>query len=447
MNGLWIILGFLLTIGVVVAVHEGGHFGAARMLGIAVDRFSLGMGPVLWKRTKNGIEYVLSALPIGGYVRFVEDSPELTPEVRATLIKNAPIWKRAVVIAAGPLMNFILAVVLFAAVGLTGVRDIVPYVAAVDGTPAASAGVKPYDIITHVDGTKVNGIFDLNAELVAHLGEKNVTIGILRQGHPDERTLDLSGLSLDDVADTQGFALFQAGLRPIGRGTQIAEVFEGGAAQKAGFQKGDVIRRIDGVEVILPEVFDRIAASNGRMLAMEVERSTPGADGKSSGTTSVTLSVTPTKGDEGKWVIGVGLRAMPEFTTVTLNPIEAVKRGWDRVVQLTVIQTKSVAGMVTGKVSTENLSGPVGIANYAGDAVRAGLSATLEFIALISVAVGFMNLIPVPALDGGQLVLLVVEALRGKPLSDVWQGRIMQLSFGLLLALAVYVTVMDIGRL
>ena len=162
---------------------------------------------------------------------------------------------------------------------------------------------------------------------------------------------------------------------------------------------------------------------------------------------AMTATVRPERNDEGNWVIRTTLRPTIEFTTVRLGPVEAVRHGWERVALLTRLQWNAVSGMAQGKVSTENLSGPVGIGTMAGNAAQAGLTPMLEFIALISVAIGFMNLIPVPALDGGQLVMLVVEFVRGKPLSEAFQMRLTQLGFVLLMFLAVYVTVNDIGRL
>ena len=445
MTGVWIAIGFLVTIAVVVAVHEGGHFGAARMLGIAVDRFSIGIGPVVWSRTRNGIEYVLSALPIGGYVRFIEDSPELSDDVRRTLIKNAPIWKRAVVIAAGPAMNFILAVVLFAGVGVSGVRDIVPYVAPAPGSMAEAVGIRPNDLIVSVNGEKVDGISELNAELMGLIGEPSVSLGLIRDGRPDERTIDLSKISFEDMAENQGLVLPLVGIQLSGRGVQIAEPVAGGPAASAGLLPGDFITRIDGLPVTFSETLRLIRESGGRAMTFEFERAVM-TDGQKE-LVAMTATVRPERNDEGNWVIRTTLRPTIQFTPVRLGPVEAVRHGWERVALLTRLQWNAVSGMAQGKVSTENLSGPVGIGTMAGNAAQAGLTPMLEFIALISVAIGFMNLIPVPALDGGQLVMLVVEFVRGKPLSEAFQMRLTQLGFVLLMFLAVYVTVNDIGRL
>lgn len=444
MTGIWSVVGFLVTICVVVAVHEGGHFWAARRLGILVERFSIGMGPVIWRRRASGklrTEYALSLLPIGGYVKFVDDDAALAPEERARLYVNAPVWKRALVVAAGPLMNFILAVALFASTGITGVKDIVPYVAPMPGSQAERVGVEPLDLVRSVDGQSVQGALDLNSLLLGRVGDDSVSIVFERSGRQEERVFDLSAVDLDKVANQGGFVFPEIGLGLTGRGAMVVEPVAGGPADRAGLKKGDIIRRIDGRDATLQIVMDTIRESRGRPLSLEVDRV---AGDKLS---SVRLTMTPELAGPDRWAGRLTLRSTIEFTTVTLGPVDAVRHAVDRVLTLTALQFRSIVGMIEGTVSTEHLSGPVAIADMAGSAAKAGLTSMIEFVAVISVAIGFMNLIPIPALDGGQLVFLGIEAVRGRALSPELQGRIAMIGIAVILMLALFVTMNDIERL
>ena len=410
--------GFLLTIGIVVMIHEGGHYLAAKWLGFGVKRFSIGMGRVLWRRRAWDTEFAVSLLPIGGYVAF-EEADELREQGReptGVLFDSGPRWKKAIVVAAGPLMNFVLAVMLFTASGAIGVRDIAPYVEPAPASQAQTQGVGAMDLVTAVDGRRIVGVMDFNSALLEHTGEADVPVTFSRAktGETYVRHFDLSGLSLDEAAKTNGFVL----------------------------QKLDVVEKINGSRADMQGFAAAIRTSPEKTVQLSVNRA--GAP--------VEISLVPKRILDEKTQSAVGraeLRFGPgiEFVTVRLTPLQSLETAFDKVVGLTRFQAAAVGGMAKGEVSTENLSGPVGIAGMAGSALTAGVSAFLEFVALISIAIGFMNLIPIPALDGGQLVILGIEGLMGRSLARGLKEKLGAVSMALLLLLAVYVTMNDIGRL
>lgn len=436
------IFAFILTIGLIVLIHEGGHYLAAKALGIEVRRFSIGMGPVLAKFNAWKTEFAVSALPIGGYVAFVEGEESDPPERKAVLFETGPRWKRAVICVAGPLMNFILAVMLYAGVGALGVEDVVPYVTPVENSQAANAGVETFDRPVAVNGRRVDGLTDFNLALISELGERDVEITFERGEAAYTAAFDLSKLSMREVNASSGAAFLELGLKLVGKGILVVQVDSESAGAKGGLRAGDVIESVDGRRAKLAEFQETIGAAAGKAVELEVRRE--GA--------RIPLVVTPeaVEAEEGGGKIGrIGIRMMPEMETavVRYGPIDSLRLAFFKVASITNFQYEAVKGMAKGEVSTENLSGPVGIAGMAGDAFRSGLSAFMEYLALISVAVGFMNLIPIPALDGGQLVILAVEGLFGRALSKRVKEGLMVASMAVLIFLALYATMNDVGRM
>ena len=370
--------GFLLTIGIIVIVHEGGHFFTAKFFNIKVTRFSFGMGPVLWRRRKGETEYCFSALPLGGYVRMADEADaDLTEEDRSRLYTRQARWKRGLVLFAGPATNFILAFFLYVMVGAIGMPDF----AAVMGTPpagtqAASENVRQGDRVLSVNGAPVLGITDMNVELFGLAGSADIPVRFV------------NGAGVSSVQE----AVEAIGATPTGSPV-------------------------------------RLTLSNIR--TPETER---------------VVEIMPVL-SEGRTVVGIRIRALPEMVVVRLSPVDAVAAGWRKVKSITTLQARGMSQMATGEASTKNLTGPIGIADMAGDAVRGGFVPFLEYLALISIAIGFMNLIPVPVLDGGQLVVLGLEGLRGRDFSERTKNWIGKAGFGLMLVVFAFAMNNDLTRL
>lgn len=441
------VVGFLLTIGVVVLIHEGGHYLAAKWLGFAVRRFSIGMGKVVWRKNAWDTEFALSLLPIGGYVAFEEEEKreDGTP-VQGILFEKGPRWRRAIVIAAGPLMNFVLAVALFTASGAIGVSDLAPYVTAAPGSQAEAQGIHRMDRVTAVAGRPIAGVTDFNATLLEQTGRPDVRIEFERNGEPFVRHFDLTGVTLEDATRTKGLILPKLGFLLAGKGVLVVDAIAGGPAAQAGLKAGDLILRINGEPSDFQTFASMIRTHAGKPLELEVQ-SLASADAPVR-----QLTMTPRAEKDGKTGALSGKADLRfaeggERVTVRRGPIESLSIAVDKVIGLTRFQAEAVGDMAKGELSTENLSGPVGIAGMAGSALTAGLSAFLEFLALISIAIGFMNLIPIPALDGGQLVILGIEALMGRDIPRGVREKLGAVSMALLILLAVYVTVNDVGRL
>ncbi|MDO5530874.1 RIP metalloprotease RseP [Sutterella sp.] len=450
--------GFLITIGIIVIIHEGGHFLAAKWLGFAVRRFSIGMGKVLWRRRAWDTEFAVSALPIGGYVAFEDDDndvPGLTDprsvnepgHVRAKGLsfEDGPRWRKAIVVAAGPLMNFVLAVILFAASGAIGVQDVAPYISPMPESQAAAQGLANMDRVVRVAGRPITGVMDLNSALLERIGEPDVVIEFDRSGELIVRHFDLSGISMAEATENKGLVLPKVGLMLAARGLMVISAEPGGPADQAGLKPRDIVSAVNGEPVQMETFGPIIRANPGKPIELTVRQ----FDRKTPERTVVLTPRAVTDEKTGQVIGRADVRFGPGIEPVTVRhgPLTAIQVAFSKVVGLTRFQAEAVGGMAKGEVGTDNLAGPVGIAALAGTALASGLSPFLEFVALISIAVGFMNLIPIPALDGGQLVLLALEGLMGRSFSRDLRQKLAMISMVLLGALAIYVTFNDVWRL
>lgn len=442
MSFLFALIGFLITIGIIVTVHEGGHCFMAKALGVKVLRFSLGMGKVVWRRQIGETEYCLSLLPLGGYVKLLsEDDPDekIAEADRPRAYGSQPRWKKALILFAGPAVNFVLAFVLYAAVGAIGTPDFAP----VMGTPpaktqAAAEGVREGDRVIKVGGVEIRGMFDLNFELTNRAGDADIPMTFARGGDIYVRHFSLADVSLDDLAEKSGVR--RLGFIPFMRDPMVSAAKPDSPAALAGLKTGDRILAIDGVKMTsVEQVIQAIGAAQGRAMTMVLENIASPGDKR-------TASVTPTL-EGNRWLIGINITAMPEMVTVRLGPVDAVAAGWNKVKKITQMQVKGVTQMATGEASTKNLSGPIAIADMAGSAVKNGVVPFLEYLALISVAIGFMNLLPIPALDGGQLLIVGLEAIRRKDFSARAKENIGRAGIFLILLIFVFAMNNDITRL
>jgi len=444
MTMLYTVLAFVLALGPLIIIHELGHYLVARACNVKVLRFSVGMGRVVWSRRfgRDQTEWALSALPLGGYVKMLDArDPETAPQGEADLEREftrQSVWKRIAIVAAGPLANFVVAIGLMAVLYMHGVDEPSARLREVPAaSEAARAGVRGGDTVVAVNGNAVRSWSELRWQIVHAAVDKSEARLDLRGQHGGtySATLPASVVGqLDvetDVMDTLGLDLW----RPQPR---IDKVLADGAGQRAGLQDGDLVLRLDGQPVSDGIAFiEAVRAAPGKALAVDVER----------GGRTLTLSLTPEADPNGRGVIKAMVAQAPEMVTVASGPFEAVARGAQRTWETSVMTLKMIWKMITGEASWKNVTGPITIADYAGQTARIGLVSYLQFIAFISISLGVMNLLPIPVLDGGHLLYYSLEVLTGRPLSARVGELAQRAGVGLLFMLMALAVFNDLVRL
>ncbi len=428
----------LVTLGVLVTFHEFGHYWVARRCGVKVLRFSVGFGRALWKRTgRDGTEYWIAAIPLGGYVKMLDarEGP-VDPALRNQEFTGKSIWKRIAIVAAGPGFNLLFTVLAFWAMFMLGRPDVAPVVTATPHSLAAEAGVRSGDRILDVDGRAVSTWSD---------AMDGVVNGMLRRaplplqvrgtdGHTREVVLPLNQLPADGAIEQY---LAKLGLHLSAPPAVAATVMPGQPAALAGLRGGDRIVSVNGSPATNFIVFGQLVqaqAAKSPQLALVVER------GAQTLQLKVTVKWESLAGQPSKWVMGVGA-PLAEAATVHYGPLKALGASFSATWRNTT-QTFSMLGkMVNGETSTRNLSGVIGIASVANASANMGLPWFLQFLALVSLSLAILNLLPIPILDGGHLLYYLVELIKGSPVSEqtmiVGQYIGMALLFGLM-GLAFY---------
>ena len=454
MTLLWSVLGFVVAVSLLVAVHEYGHFWAARKLGFKVLRFSVGFGPALWRRVVGAdrTEYVLAALPLGGYVKLLDEreGPVDAAEVSRAFTRRPP-WQRILVLLAGPGFNFAFAILLLWGmlwiVGSPDVRAVVGGGAA--GSPAARAGLRADDEIIRLNGADVQGRGDVVLGLIDAMSGDGVTRLAVRSASGAERELELR---VDDPAERRALTEPSALMRGVGMRfwsqpvpAQIGRVLPAGPAEQAGLQVGDLITAIDGQPIgDFVAMSEALAVRPNRDVVIRYER------GGVSATTTVRTSADLVDGREvGRIRIETPPSApLPDSMIVhrRFGPVQALGESLQRAWDMTVLQAKMFARMIIGQVSIKNLSGPITIAEYAGDSARSGLTGFVGFLVLISLSLGFLNLLPIPMLDGGQIVYQTIEWIKGSPLSERVQAAGQSVGIALLFLLMGVALFNDLAR-
>jgi regulator of sigma E protease len=449
------VLAFLVTLGVLIVIHEYGHYRVAVACGVKVLRFSVGFGRVLWRRQRgpDATEFVVSALPLGGYVRMLDEREEPVPAHELHRAFNRqPLWRRAAIVMAGPAANLLLAVLLFAAVQWIGTEEPKAVLSApVSGSLAERAGLRSGDAVraTSRDGevwSDVRSMNDLRWQITqAVLDGQALQLSLgTAQGQASTRTvtLELGRLGTRDVDAT---LMRQVGLGAPYSEPVMGEVKADGPAAKAGLRDGDRVLRVDGQWVAdaqkLRELI-RLAVRDGVALPMrwQLER-----DGR-----ALELEVLPRVFDDN----GVGIGRIDAFVgrpmamvKVQRGLLEGLQLGFERTWELSALTLKMLGRMLVGEASLRNLSGPLTIADYAGQSAQQGLSYYLGFLALVSVSLGVLNLLPLPMLDGGHLMYYLFEGLTGRPVSELWLGRLQRGGVAILLALMSVALFNDVARL
>jgi regulator of sigma E protease len=412
---------FLVAIGILVAVHEFGHYWVARRCGVRVLRFSLGLGRPFWSRTdSHGTEWALAPIPLGGYVSMLDEREgPVTEAHRHQAFNNRPLAQRIAVVAAGPLANLILAVLLYAVLAMIGGSVRIPEISVpAGGTPAEQAGLRGGERIVAVDGRATPGWSDVRWQLMQRVAAGDAVVPLTVEDGSTQRTVSLRADGVGASSITANLpALLGLGVEPPHLTTVIETVAEGGAGAAAGLLQGDRIVTVDGRDVRDWEGFaQQVRASPGRRLQLGIER-----DGARLG-----LVVTPAaQSVQGERIgrVGLGPRPDPAWTAAHTEPhhlrfdaalADGVLRTWDT----SIFSLRMLGGMLTGEVSPSNLSGPVAIADFAGQSARLGWLSFVSFLALMSISLGVLNLLPVPVLDGGHIMYYLVEAVTGRPVSQ-----------------------------
>ena len=439
----------LVTFSIVVAVHEYGHFWVARRRGVKVLRFSIGFGrPLLKWRGKDEIEYVLAALPLGGYVRMADEREDSVTEADLPRAYNRqPVWTRIAIAAAGPLANFLLAILVLWGLFLRGEVGVVPLIDRVlVPSLAETAGLASGQEVIAIDGTPTPTVAAVNFALLERLGDSGVMTVSARYPGSDmvfesEVAINrwLEGRSEPNLLEALGITIVTPPVLP-----KIGGLTEGGAAQRAGFEIEDLIISADGVEMTLwMDWVSHVRARPGQPIDVVLERAgvrrslqvTPAsllADGSRIGSVGMTVK----------------LPEMPEAQQRRFErgPVDAFVAALGRTVDLVTFTFKSIGKMLQGLISPANLSGPIAIAQVAASTAEAGWVAWFGFLALLSVSLGALNLLPIPVLDGGHLVFYGFEALFGRPLPERVQAFGYQIGMVLVLSIMVFALYNDVSK-
>ena len=446
---LWNIGAFIVALGLLVAVHEFGHFWVARRCGVKVERFSIGFGKAIWRRLgKDGTEYVLALIPLGGYVKMLDGRvDELKPGEEAQAFNHKSVWARMAIVAAGPMANFVFALFAFWLMFMIGVPSVKPVVGEVrPASIVAEAGILPGMEIVGVGGEETGDWESVTYALISHLGDDSVQLKLkaANTSYAVDKTLQLAGWKFDPDKESPIGSL---GIVPLGGKVLpvVEAVVPSSASEKAGLQIGDHIKGVDGEAITeWAQFVERVQQSPAQPLQVTVER----------GGSEMTLTLTPDgKKVKGQLVGFVGLSPqlvpLPDEyrTLLQYGPLQALWHGVQKTWSLITLTFDMIGKLIGGIVSLDNLSGPISIAKGAGSSADYGLVYFLGFLALISVNLGIINLFPLPVLDGGHLVYFLIEAVTGKPVSEKIQEVGFRIGAAILMLLMGIALFNDFARL
>jgi regulator of sigma E protease len=440
-------LWFIVALGVLIIVHEYGHYLVARLCRVKVLRFSVGFGRPLFTRRigPDRTEWVIAAVPLGGYVKMLDEREgPVEPHEAHRAFNRQNVWKRLAIVAAGPVFNFLFAILVYAGLFMHGLPEAKPVLAEpAAGSPAQAAGFRPGDTVRAVNGQPLSTWSDLRWRVLkGALQKEQLDIEVVdERQQPARRRLDLSGLS---AADIEGDVLRRAGLQlqaptlePV-----LGEIIDGSPAQAASLRPGDRVVRVQDSPIGTWQEFVKAINQNpGRRLTLIVER-----DGSTVG-----IEVTPRVekvGDETIGRIGAAAQESGKFyTRVSYGPLESLAKGTAKTWEVSVFTLKMLGKMVLGEVSLKHISGPITIADFAGQSAQMGWLSYLTFLALISISLGVLNLLPIPLLDGGHLMYYAVELIKGRPVSERAMELGQRVGLALLLVMMAFAFYNDFTRL
>ena len=453
MTFLQTILAFVVALGSLVIIHELGHYSVARWCGVKVLRFSVGMGKVIFSRRfgRDQTEWAISILPLGGYVKMLDAREQDVSSMSQADLKREftrqSVWRRMAIVAAGPLANFIFAILLFSGLYIYGVPEPLPKLRVVAEQSAAyEAGLRGGELITAVNGQPIRIWSDLRWQVVQAVVENTpVRLDVQRAnpGPSGGNLLDTVNLRLDHVTtkDLEGDFLGKLGIALARPKAWLGKVIPDGPAMQAGLRDGDLITAINGVPVMDGLAFvERVRASPGKLLNLSVLR----------GQQNLKIDVTPEShiaNGESIGRIQVEVPLAPDMIVASSPPLTALVQGTKKTWDSSVLTLKMLGKMLIGEVSWKNITGPITIADYAGQTARIGAISYLSFIAFISISLGVMNLLPIPVLDGGLLLYYSLEVLTGRPIPERVGAIAQRAGIGILMMLMMVAVFNDIVRL
>ncbi len=445
------VLAFLFAIVVLVLIHEFGHYLVARLCNVKVLKFSLGFGKAIYvKRFAGGeTDWVVSMIPFGGYVKMLDEREgEVPPNELDRAFNRQPVLSRMAIVVAGPIANLLLAIALYFVLFVHGVPGVKPILGTAPAqTPAAAAQLQSQDMILSINGKATPSWQEVRWELLDLILRQHPAMLQLQsvEGNSVSRILDTNSLTAADLdgefIQKLGLYPYQPPILPV-----IEKLTEGGAAERAGLKSHDKISRVNGQAIILWDDFVTVVRSHpGNLINVEVERAL----------NVLTLSITPDLITEaGKQIGRIG--ASPQIdhsafdkllTEVHYSPFKAFTESIRKTWETSAVSVKMIWKMILGQVSLKNLSGPISIADYAGQSAHMGWGAYLDFLALISISLGVLNLLPIPLLDGGHLLYYTVELIKGSPVPEkIWEAG-QNIGIALLATMMAFALYNDISRL
>lgn len=445
------VIGALIALGLLVTIHEFGHFWVARRCGVGVICFSIGFGkPIFRWYDKHGTEFVIAMIPLGGYVKMLDERDEdqnIPPEKLPFAYTQKTVLQRMAIVVAGPLANFLLAFLLFWGIALVGTKDPIFYVDKVEPNSAAStAGLVNGLEVVAVDRVETPSFADVIFQLSQRMGESGAIVISAQDNHGHLKDYFLPivdwqrGVDKPNLFSGLGFKPYYPPVIP-----KIAQVSPGAAAEKAGLQSGDILKTIDGIPMDDWDAFAKtIQKSADKTIIVTFERD------KELKTTQVHVAKHPDFKDSVGFV-GIAVE-IPNWPTdkqrhIQLNVISAMVKAVHEVKSVSVMTLVSIKKILVGQLSPKNLSGPITIAKVAGSSIDAGLMSFLKFLALLSVSLGVFNLLPIPILDGGHLLFLMTELVFGRPVSQNFQALAMQVGVFLMLGIMLFAIMNDLSWL
>ncbi|MEK7301613.1 MAG: RIP metalloprotease RseP [Pseudomonadota bacterium] len=446
------IISFIIALGILITFHELGHYLVARWNGVKVLRFCIGFGqPIFCKRWgKDQTEWVIAAIPLGGYVKMLDENEgKVEPEDLPRSFSRQPVARRFAIVAAGPIANFLLAIVLYWLLFILGVHGMKPVLGPVEpATPAAYAKFEAGETIVSIENESVASWQDARWTLLRYAIDQSANVKVQtinKNGAINWRQLDLSHIDPDKLNENflgmVGLSSYQPIVKPV-----IAQVLADGAGYHAGLLAGDEILAVNDTEIqTWMDFVQEIRTNPDRALELAILRSHQ----------IITLDITPeTTTENGKQIGKIGIVPVvnqAEFeellVTVSYPPGKAIQKAIEKTWETTILTLQMLSKMIMGDVSLKNVSGPISIADYAGQSAQMGLVSYLAFLALISVSIGVLNLLPIPILDGGHLMYYLIEMIKGTPLSDKVMLIGQKIGLAMLFTLMTFAIYNDINRL